>query len=108
MAIREIIYYLNDNNLEVSGVKKAGTGSAITDAVVTVTMRKRKGKAQVAGQDWPATCVWVSASTLYRGILQDSMSVKPEEELIAQVTVSGGANLKGYWEVPAIVKVRAE
>jgi len=102
------VNYLNDNNIEVTGVKKAGTGSAVTDAVVTVTVVKRKGKAEVSGQTWPVTCSWVSASNLYRGVLQDVMVVKPEQELTAQLTVSGGAHLKGYWELPVIVKVRTE
>jgi len=101
-----VIYYSNDNTLEVRDLAKAGTGSAVADAVVTVTAVKEKTRADVSGQTWPVTLSYVAASTLYRGTLKDDMVIVPEEKLIAQITASGGANLKGYWEMPLIVKTR--
>ena len=101
-----IIYYSNDNTLEVRDLAKSGTGSAISDAVVTVTVIKEDTYAKVSGQTWPATLSYVAASTLYRGTLKDDMVLVPEEKLIAQLTASGGDNLVGYWEMPLIVKTR--
>jgi len=101
-----VIYYSNDNTLEVRNLAVQGTGSAVADAVVTATVVKEQTYAEVSGQTWPVTLSYVAASTLYRGTLKDEMVLTPEEKVIAQITASGGTNLKGYWEFPLICKTR--
>lgn len=106
MASPEIIYISSDNIIEVTGVLNVPAGTYINNASVTVTLVDATTGVEVTGQTWPLALSYVSGSNGdYRGTLTDSMVLSNSQELIAKVTVDGGAGLKRYWERDALAIV---
>lgn len=83
------LYIANDHVLELNGLKDAVTGSYINSATVTAVLKDQVGN-QVPGQTWPLTLSYVSGSNgIYRGTLENTLSLTPGVRYVAEITVSG-------------------
>lgn len=107
----DIIYRLNDNVLELSGLKDAVIGTFLNAATVTVTLKDQDGvNVPSTGSPsitYPITMDYVASSDgIYRATIQDSLDVNPNDTVIAEVTANAGANLKGHWKTRLKVKDR--
>jgi hypothetical protein len=103
----EIIWYSNDNIIEVTGVKNKVSDTYINNASVTVTLIDYATGAQVSGETWPLALSNVPLSNGdYRATLVDSLSLSTIKRYLAKVTVDGGTDLKGYWEINVLAKIR--
>lgn len=92
--------------LELDGLKNAQTDAFLNSASVTVTLVTQDG-VQVSGSSWPVTMSYVATSDgKYQGILSDDLVIVEDEVYIAEITVDGGANLKGFWKFPVVAKPR--
>lgn len=104
----EIAYLNNDNIIELEGLKNDATGAFINDATVTVTLKDEAG-AEVSGQTWPTTLLYVAASDgVYRATLQDVLSLTEKERYFAEVSANGGAGLQGEFVLPVQAEVRRD
>lgn len=98
MAV-DVIYLANDNLLELQGLQNAATAAYVNNATVTATVVDKNG-ANVAGQSWPVTLSYVSASNgNYRGTLEDALALTEGEDYTARVAISG-AGLTAFFEHP--------
>ena len=95
----EILYRGNDLLLELTGLKNAATGDFINNAAVTCTLYD-SSDAEVAGQIWPSTMSYVTASNGdYRCTLDDSLELTPGAFYVVVIEVDAGSDLKGRWEL---------
>lgn len=103
----KVYLYANDNLLEVQDVINAATSANINDASVTVTCYSGESSSEVSGQSWPLTLAYVSGSSgLYRATLVDTLVVDVGDKIRAEIAVSGGVNLKGFFEATILVRKR--
>lgn len=106
MTTAETIYVLSDNIIEVTSVTNVPTGAYLNNATVTLTLVDAASGQNIAGQTWPLSLTYVTASNgNYRGTITDSAQLVDEQVLIAKITVDGGDGLKRYWEKACIAKV---
>ena len=102
----QVILYLNSMILEVDGLKDVIDDSFLNSATVTATLVD-KDDIEVAGQVWPLTLDYVSASEgIYRGTIEEDIVVNVNDVYTAQISADGGAGLKGHWDFPVVVKRR--
>lgn len=96
----------NDNILEVE-LTDPVTGSYINNATVTAVLLDSSG-AQVAGDTWPKTLAYVSASNgIYRGTLEQTLAITPGRTYTRQVTALGNG-FTGFWEKPIKARKRTD
>lgn len=106
MPSGDIIYKGNDNLLEIDLLTNDATGAFINAATVTVTLVDVEGS-EVAGQSWPTTLSYVSASDgKYRATLQDVLTLTASDIYTAKITADGGPGLLAYFELGLVVKIR--
>ncbi len=106
MSDMEVIYYGNDNMLELRGLKNAASGAYENSATVEVTLKDDDG-AEVTGETWPLALGYVSGSDgNYRNTLKDTLSLVENEKYTAEITANAGAGLLGYWEIPIRCRMR--
>ena len=99
------IFVSNSHTVDLKGLKDFPTDAYINDATVTVTLVDAAGT-EVAGQTWPATMAYVSASAgEYQGGLEGDLTITNGDQLVAKVTSVKGTS-QGHWEIPVEVKVR--
>lgn len=100
MRLTHVVYYLNDNIVEVvlKDPTKSGDQAYINSgATVQIIEVVDKDGNQVTGTDvaWPLAMTYVAASDgLYRATLVDTMDVVPGREYEAVVEADAGAGLK--------------
>lgn len=97
----------NDNILEVTELKDPATGSFINNATVTAVLVDSAG-AQVAGDTWPKTLTYVSASNgTYRATLEQTLAIISGRTYTAQITALGNG-FTGFWEHPFKARKRTD
>lgn len=104
-----ILYYLNDNLIEVDGLKDS-TLSGYADATADVKLTAIKAAAgnTVTGVSFPITLAYVSASNgKFRGVVDKALALTPEAKYTAFIDATYGT-LDGHWEIPLTCKVRTE
>ena len=103
----EVIFFLNDNVIELTGLKDEVTGVEIDDATVSVTLLDKSG-AQVTGQTWPTTMTALGSGGIYRATLVDTLdtTLLDRYTAVVDVTTTGGEVAK--WSIPAQVTLREE
>ena len=107
MAI-EVLYVSNDNLLTVDELYDVVGAAYLNAATVTVTLVDSSGS-EVTGQSWPTTLAYVASSNgKYRAVLEDGLGLTAGQPYTAKVTADGGADKKGYWEVPCRAITRTE
>lgn len=100
----EVLFRLSDNIIEVTGTINAATGSYINNADVTLTLVDADSGQEIAGQTWPLILSYVTGSNGdYRGTINDDISVSEQQEVVAKVTVDGGAGLRRHWGKKCVV-----
>ncbi len=100
----QVIFNLNDNLLEVIGLKNVVTDAFVNTATVTATLVD-KADADVGGETWPITLGYVAASNgLYQAILSDALVLVVGDLYTAKIDADDGPNKVAHWEFP----VRAE
>lgn len=104
----KVLFYNNDNLLEIIGLKNAATDSFINNATVTADIHLKSDDSQVTGATG-LTLAYVSGSNgNYRTTVPDTANIAQSEEYVAKITADGGAGLKGYWEILIQSQVRYE
>jgi hypothetical protein len=102
-----ILYYLNDNLIEVDGLKDS-TAAGYADATATVnltTIKDADGNA-VTGISFPLSLAYVAASNgKFRAVIDKALVLTPEAAYTAIVDAAYGT-LDGHWEMPLTCKVR--
>lgn len=102
----QVLYDGNSNIIKLNGLQNAEAETYINTATVTVTLVDLSGN-PISGETWPLTMDYVSGSNgNYKGILTSGLSLTSGQEVIAQISADGGAELDGYWEVHCIVTTR--
>lgn len=100
-------YYLNDNRLDVTGLRDSA-GVYLNSATVTTILIDATTLAEVAGETWPVTLDYVATSNGdYTAVLESALSVTPGQRLILRVTAVQGTT-QAYWEIPVLVRMRQE
>lgn len=88
-----VIYFANDNLIEVTAVDKSGDAdSAVTTGTVEVTLLDAAG-AEVAGETWPLALSYNATRAKWRATLLNTISgIELGAGLVAlvEVTTSGG------------------
>ncbi len=102
----EVIFFLNDNVIELSGLKDEITQAELNAATVTVTLEDNNG-VEVTGETWPLTMVALGSGGIYRATLVDTLGVTLLEQYVAIVDVDSGG-IKAKWSIPAQVTLREE
>lgn len=99
-------FIANTNLLELTGLKSAVEGVYINDALITVTVKDKKGQ-DVPGVSWPVSMVYVNGSEGdYRATLVHTIEFVPKREYRAFIEVDAGADRIGHWEFPFTPLVR--
>lgn len=102
----EVIFFLNDNVIQLTGLKDEVTGNDIDDATVTVTLLDSTG-AEVTGDSWPLSMAPFGAGGIYRATLIDTLGVTLLDNYVAVIDVSK-TGIKAKWSIPAQVTLREE
>lgn len=103
----EIIYFENDNLIEVTDVKNVATDAYINDADVTLTLYDAATMEEITGQTWPLALTYVTGSDGdYRGTINDDIGVAEFQALKAEVIIDGGAGLRSKRLIPVVVMPR--
>ena len=102
-----ILYYLNDNLIEVDGLKDStAAGYADGSATVSLTTIKDAAGVAVTGISFPLTLTYVAASNgKFRAVIDNALVLTPEAAYTAFVNAAYGT-LDGHWEIPLTCKVR--
>lgn len=101
------LYILNDNVIELVGVKNSIDSVYLNAATVTVTVVDSSGN-DLPVQPWPTTMLYVPSSNgIYRAVIEDGITgLTDSDALTAKIHVDAGGDLIGYWEIPLIAKTR--
>ncbi len=100
----QIIFNQNDNLIEVLGLTDIVSGNFANSATVTATLVDGDD-AEVVGQIWPITLVYVAASDGdYQAILNDVLVLTVGDLYTVKIDADAGVDMKAHWEFP----VRAE
>lgn len=103
----EVIYYLNDMLLELTGLQDLVDDSYVNDATVAVTLTDGTSGEEIVGETWPLTMPYVSGSDgNYRGTLVSTLTLTLGQRVIADVTVDAGLKGTGRFQPTFIVKRR--
>ena len=104
----DVLFYQNDNLLELDALTNQRTGAYINNATVTVTLTDLDDT-EVAGETWPLAMSYVAASDgKYRATLKDSLSLTEGQRYKATITADAGTDSKGVWVVKLLVRKRRE
>jgi hypothetical protein len=104
--VTQVIFNLNDNLLELVGLKDVVSGSFANSATVTVTLVD-KDDVEVAGETWPLTMSYVAASDgLYRAVLKDTLTFVVDDLYTAKIDANDGADRQAHWKFPVRVETR--
>lgn len=111
MSVR-LIYYKNDNLVELLNLRAAASSTFVNAATVTLDLTLRGSTVAVVGSTTapstgPIALTNFSTSGDYRGTIPSTAPIKRQEDYTARITANGGAGLRGYWEVPLISRVRS-
>lgn len=102
----QILFFGNDNLIELRGLKNEVAGTYLNAATVTVTLKDSDGD-NVAGASWPMTMSYVASSNgIYRATLPSTLSVVEDGRYTAVVAVNGGAGLVARWDLPCLCRDR--
>lgn len=72
---------------------------------MTVTVKDAGGN-NVAGETWPKSLTYVSASDgKYRATLTDVLILSKDATYYAWIDADGGADLRRHWEAQLIAKI---
>lgn len=102
-----ILYYLNDNLIEVDGLKDStAAGYADGSATVILASIKDANGAVVPGLTFPIDLTYVAASSgKFRAVIDKALALVPEAAYTAYIDAVYGT-LDGHWEMPLTCKVR--
>lgn len=101
-----IIYIINDNVIELTGLQNAVDEAYQNTATVTVTV-KDADDVDVVGETWPLTMNYVSGSNGdYRANLADTLTLVDGSRYYATVTADAGVNGLATWTEELIARVR--
>ncbi len=102
----ETIFYLNDNLIEVTGVLDATDESPLVSASsFTFTLLAADGTT-ITG---PIAMTYDAAglpAALWRGTLEEDVSILPGDEVTADIAADFGSDLLARWQMPLEVKTR--
>ena len=97
----------NDNIIEAQNVLNTVTGSNINNASAIITISLAATSASIAGESWPLTMAYVTASSgKYRATLKNTLSVTENKKYIGTLLIDAGNGLRGEWTVPIIARDR--
>ena len=88
----------SDNIIELRGLKDVITGTVITGATVTVTLKNASGT-EVSGATWPLTMAH-AGNGLYRAILPNELVLNANLAYVATIIADNGADQHKEWCVP--------
>lgn len=103
----EVIFFLNDNVIELTGLKDEITDVNIDDATVTVTLKDSTG-VDVTGETWPLAMAALGSGGIYRATLINTLDVTLLDQYTAVVDVTTTGGVKAKWSIPAQVTLREE
>lgn len=102
----KIVWVANDNLLKLVDLQDEATGTYITDATVTVTVKDEDGTA-VSGPNWPISGSYVvGTNATYHMLLPDTMVLTKDTHYWAFIDATKDA-LTGHWEYPLTARTRA-
>lgn len=104
MSDTQVLFYLNDNLVEVLGLTNAATGAFIDSATVTCSLVDSAGSPVTGATN--ISLITLGSGGDYRGTIPDTASIERSDTYVAQITADGGAGLMGYWEIDAQSIVR--
>ncbi len=103
----EVIFFKNDNVIELTGLKDEITQVDIDDATVTVTLKDSNG-VDVTGETWPLAMAALGSGGIYRATLTDTLGVTLLNQYVAVVNVTTIGGVVAKWSIPAQVTLREE
>ncbi len=97
------VLFRNDVLIEVGEFRAASDGLYINDAIGEVLIKTRSG-VDVTG---PYPLLYVPGSDgLYQATIPESAPLQLSADYIAEISLSGGVGLKGFWLYPFTVVAR--
>jgi len=97
MATEQVILILNDNLIEIIGLKDASDDSFQNSATVAANIFDKDGTLIVG----PITLAYIAASNGdYRGTIEDSETFILGALYTAKIDADAGLDLKAHWELP--------
>ena len=102
-----VIYLDNDMTIEADKVLNNVTQLNINKASAVVTVALAATSANVSGESWPLSLSYVNGSSgKYRANLSNNLVVAQNTKYIGTLIIDGGADLRGQWVLPIIVRDR--
>lgn len=101
-----IIYILNDNVIELTGLQNAVDETYQNSATVTVTIKDATGT-NVTGETWPLALAYVASSNGdYRANLTEALGLTDGARYTATITADAGASGLATWTEELIARIR--
>ncbi len=100
-----VFLFLSDNRIEIDQLldKSVTPAAVVTSATCEVTLLDKAG-VEIVGQTWPTSMPHVAAG-LYRGFIDDTITVTKKDRVDAVITADDGAGRRRRWrERVAIVE----
>lgn len=106
MAVPDSItlYKVNDQVVEVTGLKNNVTGAFLNAATVTATLKDKNGNA-VTGLSSLTLAFLAGTNGNYRGQVEQTFDPAPGRGYVLHIDSDEGG-VVGHWEIPVIVEVR--
>lgn len=103
----EIIFYLNDMLLELTGLVDKVDDFTVADALVKVTLRDAVSAVEIVGETWPLTMAPVAGVPgKYSAVLAAALALAVGQRVVADVTVDAGARGLARYQPTLIVRTR--
>ena len=103
--MNRIVYYKNDNLLELTGLRDVTKSSTtfVNNATVTADLKDSDGVA-IGSQ---LTLAYVTSSDGdYRATVPDTLSVDLGDDVTAEITADAGAGLRAFWDAKLHIEKR--
>ena len=99
MSEKEIVFVANDNLFVLSNVALASDGSAVNDAVVTMTIKDSAGN-NVAGPAWPLAMAFTGTDGQYSVVVEEDAGFLDDAGYTAFIDAETPGGITGHWEIP--------
>lgn len=101
MAKPRVLYYLNDNLIQITGLQNKSSSAYLNSATVTAKIMGPGGStALVAGSSSITMSYSTGSNGNYEGTSPDTTSVVLNKFYSAVITANAGAGLQGRWKIP--------
>ena len=101
MAKPRLVYYLNDNLIQLTGLQNKSSAAYLNAATVTASVMGPGGSTALISGSTSITMSYSTGSNgNYEGTIPDTTSFALNKFYSAVVTANAGAGLQGRWKIP--------